>query len=108
MGDLNNAFGDIIRACQDYNAGQIQIVIRDKNESPIAGVFATVEPELALLLESTIKTYEQQNSDTMERENTSPNSAMVPCQLWPTPNGGCPVGRVECYKYSACQVAQHQ
>lgn len=63
MDDLNNAFGDILRACQDYNAGQIQMVVRDENESPIMGVFATVEPELALLLESTIKQYDEQNSE---------------------------------------------
>lgn len=38
----------------------------------------------------------------------SHNSAMVPCQLWPKPNEHCPVGRESCYKYTACQVAQHQ
>ena len=44
----------------------------------------------------------------VEGQKPTTNSAMVPCQLWPNPNGCCPVGRVECYKYSACQVARHQ
>lgn len=43
-----------------------------------------------------------------EGQNTSTNSAMVPCRLWPNPEGNCPVGRGTCYKYTACQVAQHQ
>lgn len=46
--------------------------------------------------------------ETITTGGTQPitsNSAMVPCKLWPNPKKGCcPAGRMECYKYSACQV----
>lgn len=68
---VEKAAATMLRACREFGAKQMNLVLRGEDKKPVAGVFCVAEPELAGIVESVINEYEKekdapQNSGTVQ------------------------------------------
>jgi Ethanolamine utilization protein EutJ (predicted chaperonin) len=56
---IQNAASTMLRACRETGNCQISLVLRDKDEKPVAGVFCVNSAELTEIIENAVTLYEE-------------------------------------------------
>jgi hypothetical protein len=56
---VEKAAATMLRACKEFSAKQMNLVLRGEDKKPIAGVFCVAEGKLAGMVENLINEYEK-------------------------------------------------
>lgn len=56
---VEKAAATMLKACREFGAEQMHLILRGEDKNPVAGVFCVAEAELAEIVESVIDEYEK-------------------------------------------------
>ena len=64
----------MLRGCREFNAKQMNLVLRGADKKPVAGVFCVAEAELAEIVENVINEYEKNQDAPQNTKEAVGNS----------------------------------